>query len=69
MLDTHPIIQHLLGCAWGRSLSTPDDTEPCPDKADRIVILHKGTEEHEVRLCLRHVERVKQESVPHEGST
>lgn len=59
------VIQGLLGCGWGRRVGTADDMAPCPERADRIVVLHDGPHEHEVRLCARHIEAIEALTGPH----
>lgn len=64
LVRSHPVVQQLLGCAWGRRVATPDDNEPCPDPAHRIVVVHDGPTEHELKLCPRHFSRVLDETTP-----
>lgn len=64
LVRTHPVVQQLLGCAWGRRVVTPDDNEPCPDRASRIVVVHDGPTAHELKLCPSHVSRVLDETTP-----
>lgn len=64
MSAAEAVVQKLLGCAWGRGISTPDDTTPCPERAKQIVVLHRDDEEYEVRLCERHLAVVLEQSTP-----
>lgn len=61
------ILQELLGCAWGREVSTPDDQELCPNQAVQIVVLHKGYYECYLKLCAVHRDRILSETTPHEN--
>lgn len=65
-----PLVQTLLGCEWGRTVSTPDDREPCPEGAKQIVVVHPPGGSLEdvvatVRLCEKHLERLEEETIPH----
>ena len=60
--------QALLGCAWGRTVHTPDDADACPRQAVQIVVVHDGDAAIELRLCARHVERLSRETTPREDS-
>jgi len=57
-------LRALFGCEWGHTVATPDDTEPCQGRAERIVVLHDGDEEAAFKLCPRHIERISQEATP-----
>lgn len=59
------MVSHLLGCAWGRSISAPGDQERCNEQAKTIVILHDGNKTAEFKLCDKHRDRVFQETDPH----
>lgn len=60
------VVQALLGCAWGRQVSAPDDLEPCPNQATQIVVLHDGEGgERPFKLCAAHTGRVLAETDPH----
>lgn len=52
------LVEALLGCSWGRTIGTADDFDPCPEQAVRIVVLHAGDKQREVRMCAAHVARV-----------
>lgn len=64
-------VQTLLGCAWGHTIQTPDDTEPCPEQATRIMVIHAPEGESpttmEFRFCPRHFERAEAETTKHGG--
>lgn len=61
------VIQALLGCDWGRALSTEDDPEPCPDQAASIVVLYDdGEPVAEVKVCPKHKSRLVEETTPRE---
>jgi hypothetical protein len=60
-------VQALLGCAWGRTVSTPDDTERCPRRAVQIVVLHNGDASLDLKLCNQHVTRLSRETTPRES--
>lgn len=61
------LLEQLLGCDWGRVLWTPDDTEPCPERATRRICLHNPhrvpnqPDGLEVKLCTWHATRVCEE--------
>ncbi len=57
-------IQSLLGCEWGRTVHTPDDTTPCLRQAVQIVVVHEGDSSVDLRLCASHVRRLGQETTP-----
>lgn len=59
------IMQQLLGCGWGRFVATADDMEPCPEKADRVVVLHDGPSTFTVRLCAQHIVTLTRATDPH----
>jgi hypothetical protein len=59
------ILQGLIGCSWGRAISTADDPNPCPAQATRISVLHDGPREYEVRLCPHHHLVMLSETDPH----
>lgn len=62
-----PSIRALLGCSWGHQVYAPDDAEPCYERAVQIVIVHRENNvETEVRLCQHHLDRLEQETTPHE---
>lgn len=58
----------LLGCQWGNgTVTTPDDTKPCHAQAKQIAVLYaNGVAFCNVRLCEIHLERLNQETTPHE---
>lgn len=58
-------IQRLLGCGWGRVVLTPEDSDPCPERAARILVLHCEGNEIEARLCARHVDAAMAITTPH----
>jgi hypothetical protein len=60
------LVQQLLGCAWGRSLWSPDDTEPCQKQAVKIIVLHHNGEEADARLCDHHSAVVMLLTDPHQ---
>jgi hypothetical protein len=60
------IVRELLGCEWGRALSTPDDTVPCEERAVGYVVVHDGDAEAAFKLCQRHHDRLSQETTPRE---
>jgi hypothetical protein len=60
LLGADRVVQQLIGCAWGRVVSTDDDPEPCPDQAVAIVVL-----QFTLKLCTRHKERMDRETTPH----
>lgn len=62
-------IQRLIGCGWGRAVSTPDDDTPCEERAVQIVVLHNGPAVCDLRLCARHTELIKELTDPHQGPT
>ena len=59
-----PGVHALLGCVWGRGVSTEDDREPCNERAVQIMVLHNGPfdEGFEVRVCAKHKARIEGES-------
>lgn len=59
------IVEELIGCAWGRKITTPDDTEPCPNQAHTVVVVHDGDFEAALKLCQAHNERILAETTPH----
>lgn len=61
----HPVLQQLLGCAWGRTVAMTGDAEPCPKRAERIVVFHAGETQVEARLCAHHLEIALRETTPH----
>jgi hypothetical protein len=61
------IVDELIGCAWGRKVTTPDDPWPCPNQARTVVVVHDGEDQRELKLCDRHRDRVMAETTPHEG--
>lgn len=65
MAGVGEVIQQLLGCSWGRKIVMGNDMALCPEKAVKIVILHDGPDEMEVRLCALHLAVVEGETVPH----
>lgn len=60
-------VQSLLGCAWGRTVSTPDDAAMCPFQAAQIVVVHNGDVSVDLKLCRRHVERLSRETTQRES--
>jgi hypothetical protein len=58
------IFQELVGCEWGRGVTTPDDREPCAERAIVIVVVHDGDAEAGFKLCSRHRDRIFQETTP-----
>ena len=61
------ILQELLGCEWGRAVTTPDDEEACNEKAVTMVVVHEGPEDtagRTLKLCARHLERIERETTP-----
>jgi hypothetical protein len=62
------LVQRLIGCAWGRALSAPDDNTPCPNQAVKIIVLHHKGDEMEVRLCEQHAGLVMLLTDPHRNS-
>jgi hypothetical protein len=58
------IIHSLLGCEWGRGVTTPDDTEPCMDRAGSIVVLHYEGRERAMKVCPKHRSRICEETTP-----
>lgn len=64
----HDIVQALTGCGWGRTIHTAHDDEPCAKQAQRIVVLHSGEHEIQVRLCLDHLDVVTKLTDPHAGA-
>lgn len=61
------LIHELIGCAWGRTVATPDDLRPCEEQAVRIIVLHDGPREAAFKFCAHHVDRVMEETNPHES--
>lgn len=62
----HLMFPQLLGCGWGRDVTTADDTEQCLEPAHQIIVLHQEDgSTQDVRLCLRHVARILDETTPH----
>lgn len=62
----HRMFPQLLGCGWGRDVTTPDDTTECTEAAKQIVVLHREDgSTQDVRLCLRHLHRILDETTPH----
>lgn len=59
------LTEPLLGCDWGKSVMTPDDQEPCTDRAVQIIVVHNGPATRDLKLCAKHVERLSQETTPH----
>lgn len=57
--------QPLLGCEWGKSVMTPDDQDPCTERAVQIIVVHNGPAARELKLCEKHKERLEEETVPH----
>ena len=74
-LDRYPValrprIQHLLGCTWGWAFRKMDgSTQPCTEKAIRIIVVHDGPEEYYLKLCALHVEQVIADTTPHKESS
>lgn len=56
------LLGELLGCEWGRGVATPDDTEPCSERAASIVVVHDGDAEASFKLCPGHRDRVLAET-------
>jgi hypothetical protein len=44
------IVDELIGCAWGRKVTTPDDPWPCPNQARTVVVVHDGEDQRELKL-------------------
>lgn len=61
----HGLLWQMLGCRWGRGVSTPDDSAPCERQAKRVIVVHDGPAEVELKLCDAHAERLEQETTPH----
>lgn len=62
------VIRHLLGCAWGRIVTTPDDDVLCGEQAVKIVAVHHDDGSvSEVKVCARHEQRLLAETEPHGG--
>lgn len=63
------VLHELLGCAWGRTISTADDPKLCDEKAAQIVVLHnpENGREQAFKLCAKHRDRVLAETTPHAG--
>lgn len=62
--SAYQIMHQLVGCHWGDRVSTADDTQPCVARAVQIVVLHQEQRQVEVRVCARHLERLKAETTP-----
>ena len=64
----HAALHSLLGCAWGRDISTADDSEQCSKRAVQIVVLHDTPtgETTEVRLCADHLATTERNTDPHD---
>lgn len=62
------LLQDLLGCVWGRFISTEDDSDVCGERAEQIVVLHDGDRECALKLCAKHRDRVFAETTPHEDT-
>lgn len=61
----HPVaglIHELLGCQWGRGVSTVDDKLPCDEQAVQIVVVHDGPQEMALKLCPKHRDRILEET-------
>lgn len=62
----HYVIRDLIGCAWGRGISTPDETDECTEQAVKIVALHDALDrQFEVRVCQRHFDKLAALTDPH----
>lgn len=52
------LLDGLLGCAWGKRVAVEGDTEPCPEQARKIMILHAppglAPDASEFRFCDAH---------------
>jgi hypothetical protein len=60
-------MQMLVGCGWGRGVTSTEDKELCAAQAVQIIILHEeGGGEAEVRLCAKHRDYVLSQTDPHE---
>jgi hypothetical protein len=59
-------IRVLLGCEWGRTVWTPDDTAECNERAEGYVVVHDGPKEAALKLCPKHRDRILQETTPRE---
>jgi hypothetical protein len=60
------LVQELLGCQWGRSISRRGlpGAEPCEQRAVQIVVLHEGEHAVPFKLCAKHRDIVLSESTP-----
>lgn len=58
------LVQALLGCEWGRRVSSDDDLAPCDAQATSMVCLHEGDGQITLKLCDRHRAIVDSESTP-----
>ena len=58
------MIEAMLDCEWGISISRPDDPLPCHEKAVQFVVLHDGPHSEGFKLCARHYDLVLDESTP-----
>lgn len=63
--NVQDMIQELIGCAWGRTVKTPDDDQACTERAVQIVVIHDGSDEKEFKLCVVHRDRILKETTPH----
>jgi|tagenome__1003787_1003787.scaffolds.fasta_scaffold10313853_1 hypothetical protein len=59
------LVRAIVGCEWGRGIAIADDLEPCEDIAVAIVVLHRGDEECDFKLCEKHRQRVLEVTEPH----
>ncbi len=64
-----PMAKELLGCSWGKMISSTTDKDECPNKAKRIMVLYQGGRQVEVRLCEGHEAVVMEHSDPHQEAS
>lgn len=58
----------LLGCDWGLRVSTKDERGICSRQAMRLVVVHDGPVQHELKLCDAHFDRVAELTDPHKAA-
>lgn len=63
-------IANLLGCRWGREISTAGHNRPCTSMAVQIVVLHGGDQGPlAVKLCGPHRDFVLAETNAHSAAS
>jgi hypothetical protein len=66
------ILHRLLGCEWGRTIGFGklEENEPCQAQAVQIMVIHdpNSPEQWMFKFCAEHLERVKQETDPHQSN-